>query len=102
MKWENASFIAILLFMILAVFVSFVRSDFTTLMVVGTAYIYLVKREHNAVTYKMLLLATFATIITDLVWLLMYGAHWLGGSTLADGAENNVHRFAVFISVITL
>ena len=62
MKWENASFIATLLFMILAVFVSFVRSDFTTLMVVAIAYIYLVKREHNAVTYKMLLLATFGRV----------------------------------------
>ena len=102
MKWENASFIAILLFMILAVFVSFVRSDFITLMVVGVAYIYLVKREHNTVTYKMLFLATSASALFDIIWLLMYGAHWLGGSTLADGAENNVHRFAVFMTVITL
>ena len=101
-KWENASFITILLFMLLAIFVSFVRSDFVTLMVVGVAYIYLVKREHNAVTYKMLFLATFVTAVTDIIWLLMYGANWLGGTTIADGAENNVHRFAVFISFITL
>jgi hypothetical protein len=101
-KWDNASFLAILAYFLLTLLVLFIRPDFVNLMIVGVAYIYLVNKGYNGLTYKLLCLATLASILLDLIWIFMYAGHWMGSSGFAGGAEDGVKRFSAFMSIVLL
>ena len=99
-KWNLAAYIATLVFLGLTVFAMFIRPDFVNLMVALTAAYYFAVKEQTAFTLKMLGLAVVVTEVFDFVWFMSYFGPWMGGINQADGAENGVRRFALFMALI--
>lgn len=100
--WPMASQLATFLFLISTVLVMFARPDFPNLAVGLVGFYYIASKGLNAVIFKLLTLGLAFLVLYDMIWLMIFAGPWGGGGDLADGAENGVKRFSLFMSFINL
>jgi hypothetical protein len=101
-RWLWAGDICTYIYLIITMFVMFMRPDFPNLAVGLIAFYFTASKSLKSENFKLLLVGVVVAALYDVVWILMSIGSWGGGSKFADGAEVGVRRFCLIASFVSL
>jgi hypothetical protein len=95
--WGKTAYVAMYVFLICSALVMFMRPDFMNLTLAVACLYYHMSKTHSEYTYRIITAWFVASLLYDIVWLLLCTYDWEKGN---GSPEDHLRRAIVFISLI--